>query len=211
MDKTYEIGGKKFVLDENKAVQAYQEKKVINGRESMTFNLLPLKYQWAYDLYRKMKSNHWEPRIFQCRKTWSSGKTQPNFPIVSGGLSWWELDISLLRKGLWEITSSMLFVNLLLHPNSNWFSDGTPMKKIFMLTVCCTWSVPWGLILMSVKPCLNKLIPVGKMSLWREFQRICGVTLILPRPRISITREKYLYFWPMHGRNSVLRAFRDGS
>ena len=27
----------------------------------MTFNLLPLKYQWAYDLYRKMKANHWEP------------------------------------------------------------------------------------------------------------------------------------------------------
>jgi ribonucleoside-diphosphate reductase beta chain len=27
----------------------------------MYFNLLPLKYQWAYDLYRKMKANHWEP------------------------------------------------------------------------------------------------------------------------------------------------------
>jgi ribonucleoside-diphosphate reductase beta chain len=50
MDKTYEIGGKSFVLNEEKAVQAFQEKKVINGRETMTFNLLPLKYQWAYDL-----------------------------------------------------------------------------------------------------------------------------------------------------------------
>ena len=68
MDKTYEIGGKKFVLDENKAVQAYQEKKVINGRETMTFNLLPLKYQWAYDLYRKMKSNHWEPEDIPMQK-----------------------------------------------------------------------------------------------------------------------------------------------
>ena len=28
--------------------------------ETMTFNLLPLKYQWAYDLYRKMKANHWK-------------------------------------------------------------------------------------------------------------------------------------------------------
>ena len=43
MNKTYDIGGKKFVLDETKAVQAYQEKMVINGRETMTFNLLPLK------------------------------------------------------------------------------------------------------------------------------------------------------------------------
>jgi len=36
MDKTFEIGGKKFVLDENKAIQAYQEKQVINGRDTMT-------------------------------------------------------------------------------------------------------------------------------------------------------------------------------
>ena len=68
MHKTYEIGGKSFVLDEEKAVQAFQEKKVINGRETMTFNLLPLKYQWAYDLYRKMKSNHWEPEDIPMQK-----------------------------------------------------------------------------------------------------------------------------------------------
>ena len=68
MDKTYEIGGKSFVLNEEKAVQAFQEKKVINGRETMTFNLLPLKYQWAYDLYRKMKSNHWEPEDIPMQK-----------------------------------------------------------------------------------------------------------------------------------------------
>ena len=68
MDKTYEIGGKSFVLNEDKAVQAFQEKMVINGRESMTFNLLPLKYQWAYDLYRKMKSNHWEPEDIPMQK-----------------------------------------------------------------------------------------------------------------------------------------------
>ena len=42
MDKTYEIGGKTFVLDEEKAVEAYNQKKVINGRDTMTFNLLPL-------------------------------------------------------------------------------------------------------------------------------------------------------------------------
>ena len=31
MEKTFKIGEKTFVLDEEKAVQAYQEKKVING------------------------------------------------------------------------------------------------------------------------------------------------------------------------------------
>ena len=61
MIKTYQIGNKTFVLDQTKAEAAYAAKKVILGRETMTFNLLPLKYQWAYDLYRTMKNNHWEP------------------------------------------------------------------------------------------------------------------------------------------------------
>jgi ribonucleoside-diphosphate reductase beta chain len=61
METTFEVGSKTFVLDEAKAKQAFEDKRVINGRESMTFNLLPLKYRWAYDLYRTMKANHWEP------------------------------------------------------------------------------------------------------------------------------------------------------
>ncbi len=50
MEKSFTIGNKTFVLDETKAEAAYAAKKVINGRDTMTFNLLPLKYQWAYDL-----------------------------------------------------------------------------------------------------------------------------------------------------------------
>ena len=61
MQKTFQVGSKTFVLDQDKAEAAFAAKKVINGRETMCFNLLPLKYQWAYDLYRKMKANHWEP------------------------------------------------------------------------------------------------------------------------------------------------------
>ncbi len=61
MQKTFQVGSKTFVLDQAKAEAAFAAKKVINGRETMTFNLLPLKYQWAYDLYRTMKANHWEP------------------------------------------------------------------------------------------------------------------------------------------------------
>ena len=56
-----ELGTKVFELDEAKAIEALQAKRVINGRATMTFNLLPLKYQWAYEIYRKMKANHWEP------------------------------------------------------------------------------------------------------------------------------------------------------
>jgi ribonucleoside-diphosphate reductase beta chain len=61
MQQTYEIGPRTFVLDGDKAQAALAAKRVIGGRETMTFNLLPLRYGWAYELYRTMKANHWEP------------------------------------------------------------------------------------------------------------------------------------------------------
>lgn len=68
MDKTFTIGTKTFILDQDKAEKAFEGKKVINGWETMTFNLLPLKYQWAYDLYSTMKRNHWEPEDIPMQK-----------------------------------------------------------------------------------------------------------------------------------------------
>lgn len=61
MNTVYQLGKRTFVLDSAKAEEALNAKRIINGRETMTFNLLPLRYQWAYTLYRKMKANHWEP------------------------------------------------------------------------------------------------------------------------------------------------------
>lgn len=65
---TYEIGPRRFVLDRDKAEEALAAKRVIGGRETMTFNLLPLRYGWAYELYRTMKANHWEPEDVQMAK-----------------------------------------------------------------------------------------------------------------------------------------------
>jgi ribonucleoside-diphosphate reductase beta chain len=67
-DKTFVIGSRTFVLDETKAEAAFNEKRVIGGRQSPYFNLLPLKYQWAHDLYRTMKANHWEPEDIPMNK-----------------------------------------------------------------------------------------------------------------------------------------------
>ena len=67
-DKSFTVGARTFVLDQEKAEKAFSEKKVINGRESVFFNLLPLKYSWAYELYRTMKSNHWEPEDIPMQK-----------------------------------------------------------------------------------------------------------------------------------------------
>ncbi len=58
---TYTIGDRTFTLDRAKAEEAYAAKRVINGRDTMFFNILPLKYDWAYELYKTMKANHWEP------------------------------------------------------------------------------------------------------------------------------------------------------
>ena len=77
MSITIKVGSKEFVLDEVKAEKALAGKRVINGRETMTFNLLPLKYHWAYDLYGKMKANHWEPEDVPMQKDieqWRSDK-----------------------------------------------------------------------------------------------------------------------------------------
>jgi len=62
------IGNKTFTLDKRKAEEAFAAKKVINGRDTMFFNILPLKYQWAYDLYKTMKANHWEPEDIPMQK-----------------------------------------------------------------------------------------------------------------------------------------------
>jgi ribonucleoside-diphosphate reductase beta chain len=62
------IGNKTFTLDKAKAEAAFAAKRVINGRDTMFFNILPLKYQWAYDLYKNMKANHWEPEDIPMQK-----------------------------------------------------------------------------------------------------------------------------------------------
>ena len=58
---TIQVGPRQFVLDKDQAEAAHSAKAVINGKPTWNFNILPLKYVWAYDLYRTMKANHWEP------------------------------------------------------------------------------------------------------------------------------------------------------
>lgn len=61
MQTSYTVGTRTFHLDAAQAEAALAAKRVVGGRETMAFNLLPLRYRWAYDLYRTMKANHWEP------------------------------------------------------------------------------------------------------------------------------------------------------
>lgn len=65
---TVTLGDRTFILDRDRAEAAFDAKRVINGRQTMFFNILPLKYKWAYELYKSMKANHWEPEDIQMQK-----------------------------------------------------------------------------------------------------------------------------------------------
>jgi len=60
-EELYQVGERRFLLDPAKSRAALAGKRVINGARSEEFGLFPLKYPWAYELYRTMKANHWEP------------------------------------------------------------------------------------------------------------------------------------------------------
>src|SRR5258708_28296540 len=78
MHKSFVVGNKTFVLDQAKAEAAFAAKKVLNRPRTITCNLPPLKYPWAYDLYRTMKANHWEPEDIPMGKDieqWRDEKT----------------------------------------------------------------------------------------------------------------------------------------
>lgn len=71
---TYEVGGRVFKLDSTLAKEAFEMKRVINGKNSPEFNVMPLKYNWAYDIYRDMEANHWLPQeipMFDDIKQWN--------------------------------------------------------------------------------------------------------------------------------------------
>jgi hypothetical protein len=61
MQTSYTIGPRTFVLDADRACEALEAKSVVGGGETMAFNLLPLRYPWAYDLYRTMKATEPAP------------------------------------------------------------------------------------------------------------------------------------------------------
>ncbi|MBL9130567.1 MAG: ribonucleotide-diphosphate reductase subunit beta [Verrucomicrobiaceae bacterium] len=112
MDKTFKIGNREFILDQDKAEAAFAAKKVINGRKSMTFNLLPLKYQWAYDLYRIMKANHWEPEDIQMQKDveqWRSNEiTQNERWIIMMGIGYFSAAEGIVGDNIQHVVRELV-------------------------------------------------------------------------------------------------------
>jgi ribonucleoside-diphosphate reductase beta chain len=92
--RTYTLGARSFVLDRAKAEAALAAKRVVGGRETMTFNLLPLRYGWAYELYRTMKANHWEPEDIQMARDIEQWRG------VGGGSVLSDIDRWIVRMGI---------------------------------------------------------------------------------------------------------------
>lgn len=113
MNKTYTIGNRSFILDQTKAEAAYAGKQVILGRETMTFNLLPLKYQWAYELYRTMKANHWEPEDVPMQKDieqWRSPKdlSEVDRWIIMMGLGYFSAAEGIVGDNILHVVREMV-------------------------------------------------------------------------------------------------------
>ena len=112
MNKAFKIGNREFILDHAKAEEAFAAKKVINGRQTMTFNLLPLKYQWAYDLYRVMKANHWEPEDIQMQKDveqWRSNQITENERwIIMMGIGYFSAAEGIVGDNIIHVVREML-------------------------------------------------------------------------------------------------------
>lgn len=112
MNKVFKIGNREFVLDQDKAEEAFAAKKVINGRQTMSFNLLPLKYQWAYDLYRVMKANHWEPEDIQMQKDveqWRSNQITENERwIIMMGIGYFSAAEGIVGDNIIHVVREML-------------------------------------------------------------------------------------------------------
>ena len=112
MEKVFKVGNREFVLDQDKAEEAFAAKKVINGRKTMTFNLLPLRYQWAYDLYKIMKANHWEPEDIQMQKDveqWRSREiTQNERWIIMMGIGYFSAAEGIVGDNIQHVVRELV-------------------------------------------------------------------------------------------------------
>jgi ribonucleoside-diphosphate reductase beta chain len=112
MEIPFTIGNKTFVLDRTKAEAAFEGKRVINGRESAAFNLLPLKYTWAYEIYRNMKANHWEPEDIGMQKDveqWRSGQITDNERwIIRMGIGYFSAAEGIVGDNIQHVVREMV-------------------------------------------------------------------------------------------------------
>ena len=187
-------------------MMAYQEKQVINGRDTMTFNLLPLKYQWAYDLYRKMKSNHWEPEDVPMQKDVEQWKSQTELSdaerwIVMMGIGYFSAAEGIVGDNIQHVvrelvTAPELKLVLGRHAHEeNIHAD----SLLYMISSLGINPHECEAMFEQVDTIRQKNEFVTKVS--KELEEGYGSYSNISETRVC---KKYFCVWSVHGRNPVL-------
>jgi len=212
MQKSFSVGNKSFILDQDKAEAAFAAKKVINGRQVPYFNILPLKYQWAYDLYKTMKANHWEPEDVPMGKDieqWRDEKTVSDIErwIIRMGIGYFSAAEGIVGDNIQHVvrelvTAPELKLVLGRHAHEeNIHAD----SLLYMISSLGINPHECEAMFEDIKSIEKKNEFVNKVS--RDLRR--DLDLTKPENK-KLLAKKHLHFRPMHGRHPILRPLRHG-
>jgi ribonucleoside-diphosphate reductase beta chain len=119
---------KTFKLDKTKARERKEAKKVINGLRTAELNVMPLKYQEAYRIYKQMKANHWEPDVIDMTKDctlWNTpGALTPRERwIIEMGVGYFSAAEGIVGDSVLHVIEDNLTAAELKHASLRWIAE----------------------------------------------------------------------------------------
>jgi ribonucleoside-diphosphate reductase beta chain len=119
---------KTFKLDKSKARERKDAKKVINGLRTAELNVMPLKYQEAYRIYKQMKANHWEPDVIDMTKDctlWNTpGALTPRERwIIEMGVGYFSAAEGIVGDSVLHVIEDNLTAAELKHASLRWIAE----------------------------------------------------------------------------------------
>jgi len=121
------MGKKTFKLDKAKARARKNAKKVINGLRTAELNVMPLKYNEAYRIYKQMKANHWEPDVIDMTKDctmWNSNAlTTKERWIIEMGVGYFSAAEGIVGDSVLHVIEDNLTAAELKHASLRWIAE----------------------------------------------------------------------------------------
>lgn len=119
---------KTFRLDREKARARKEAKRVINGLRTAELNVMPLKYQEAYRLYKQMKANHWEPDVIDMTKDctlWNTpgALTARERWIIEMGVGYFSAAEGIVGDSVLHVIEDNLTAAELKHAALRWIAE----------------------------------------------------------------------------------------
>lgn len=119
---------KTFKLDKEKARARKDSKRVINGLRTAELNVMPLKYQEAYRIYKQMKANHWEPDVIDMTKDctmWNTpGALTPKERwIIEMGVGYFSAAEGIVGDSVLHVIEDNLTAAELKHASLRWIAE----------------------------------------------------------------------------------------